>query len=109
MLPDIRQLVEDGHLDLEAVFADATWATHDDNSTSYRAEDENGDMAECNVIIETATAYGIVAYRWADRNTADGSYIDCGPVCLDDTDGLGSSEAEAGAQDYADDNNEETE
>src|SRR5690606_18593181 len=60
----------------------------------------NGDEpGEVRVVLESATEYGITAYRWVER--ADGGTHERGPITLD------REEAVTAGKEYAEENDEE--
>lgn len=98
---DVEGLVEAGLLDLDAVFERADWRVQD-GITAYTAcvygsrGDEPGEVL---VVLQSATEYGITAYRWAEKD--DSGTYETGPVTLD------RDEAVSGGEDYAEENDEE--
>lgn len=98
---DVAGLVEAGHLDLDAVFGRADWRVQD-GITAYTAcvygpaGDEPGRVE---VVLESATEYGITAYRWAERD--DAGTHQRGPITLD------RDEAVEAGEEYAALNDEE--
>ena len=95
---DVGGLVEEGLLDLDAVFVQADWRT-DDDITTYTAcvyGPEGDRPGEVQVILQSATEYGITAFRWAEQGGGEK-----GPITLD------RDEAVAGGEEYAEENDEE--
>jgi hypothetical protein len=97
---DVCGLVEDGFLDLNSVFSRSDWervegiATY--TSCVFGANgDEPGDVE---ISLESATEYGITAYRWAEHD--DGGTHNTGTITLD------RDEAVTGGEEYAEENDE---
>ena len=98
---DVGGLVESGLLDLVEVFAGADWCVTD-SIGAYTAcvYGKDGDEpGEVQIVLESATAYGITAYRWAEKD--DGGTHGRGPITLD------REEAVEGGEEYASENDEE--
>lgn len=80
---DVQGLIDHGCLDLERAFDKASWkvgesvATYNANAFGYN-EDEPGQAL---IFLQTATKFGITAYRWYDPLSEDN-----GPACLDPKD-----------------------
>jgi len=99
---DVAGLVEAGLLDLDTVFANGDWEADSDIIATYTAcvYGRDGDEpGEVEVVLESATAYGITAYRWAERD--DSGTHERGPITLD------RDEAVAAGEEYAEDHDEE--
>lgn len=98
---DVAGLVEAGLLNLDAVFYRADWQQVD-GIAAYTAcvYGKDGDKpGELQIVLESATEYGIVAYRWAEE---DGSGTHGrGPITLD------RDEAVEAGEEYASENDEE--
>ena len=80
---DVAGLVEAGLLDLDAVFGKADWRQVD-GITAYTAcvYGKDGDEpGKVQIVLESATEYGIVAYRWAEKD--DGGTHERGPITID--------------------------
>lgn len=98
---NVAGLVEAGHLDLDAVFDQADWRVLD-GITTYTAcvYGGNGDQpGEVEIVLESATEYGIAGFRWAVRD--DGVTYDRGPITTD------RDEAVEAGKEYASENDEE--
>ena len=98
---DIEGLVAAELLDLDAVFARARWQVVD-RITTYTAcvyGSQGDEPGEIQMSLESATEYGIVAYRWAASD--DGGVCECGPIVLDE------DEARDAGEEYATQENEE--
>lgn len=98
---DIAGLVEDGHLDLAAIFKPSDWRVID-VIAAYTAcvYGRNGDEpGEVEVVLESAEEYGIVAFRWAERD--DGGTHNRGDITLD------RDEAVKDGESVAEENDEE--
>lgn len=98
---DVAGLVEADLLDLDAVFDLADWRQVD-GITAYTAcvYGKDGDEpGEVQIVLESATEYGIVAYRWAEKD--DGGTHGRGPITLD------RDEAVEAGEEYASENDEE--
>ena len=80
---NLADLVADRHLDLDSVFSNADWRSVDGIATyiacCYGAN--GNEPGECEVVLERAEAYGIEAYRWADRD--DSGTNNTGDIMLD--------------------------
>ena len=76
---DVAGLVEASLLDLDAVFVTADWRQVD-GITAYTAcvDGKDGDEPGEEIVLESATEYGIVAYRWDDCGGHER-----GPITLD--------------------------
>lgn len=87
MAANIRKLVDDGFLDLDAIMADR-W------DTIAVIAKYNGDKEETHeVCLQIAISHGITAYRWAD-------FIEC-EVCDLGSPMLGRRECVQEAKEYA--------
>lgn len=98
---DVAGLVEAGLLNLDAVFERADWRQVD-GITAYTAcvYGKDGDEpGEVRVVLESATEYGVTAYRWAEKD--DGGTHERGPITLD------RDEAVKAGEEYASENDEE--
>lgn len=98
---DVDGLVGAGYLNLDDVFYSAKWSVEDDIA-SYTAcvYGRDGDSpGEVEIVLESATEYGITAYRWAERD--GGGTHGHGPITLDRDEAVGDGE------EYAQDNDDE--
>lgn len=98
---DVKGLVDAGLLDLDNVFRTADWRVVD-SITTFTAcvyGPEGDSPGEVRVALQSATEYGITAYRWAEQD--DSGTHETGPVTLD------REEAEREGQEYADENDNE--
>lgn len=92
---DLAGLIEDGHLDLEAIFRRAEW-WRVETIASYTAwvyGDDGDGPGEAWVSLWSAEAYGLTAWRWEDEDDA-GSH-DAGPITLDRDEAVRGGEAHA--------------
>jgi hypothetical protein len=98
---DVAGLVEAGYLDLDAVFDEADWWVQDVIAIyTARVYGRDGDeLGEVEIVLESATEYGITAYRWAERDS--GGTHERGPITLD------RDEAVEAGKEYAGENDEE--
>jgi len=62
MSVNVGSLVNDGHLDLQAIFSGAEW-----DNVQRIAKYNNHDDGVRYVMIQRAEAYGIVTWRWIDH------------------------------------------
>lgn len=90
-------------LDLDAVYDMADWRQVDSIATYTECVyGANGDEpGEVQIVLESATKYGIVAYRWAQKD--DGGTYDRGPITLDRDEAVESGEEYASDHDDAPD------
>ena len=93
---DIVNLIDDGHLDLDKVFAGARWSSVEEIDTYIAmCGGAGGDSPmTLTIMLESSEMYGITAYRWIELDDA-GSY-DTGEITLDPVEAVeqGKSEAE---------------
>lgn len=90
---DLRGLVEEGHLDLDAVFDDATWTDAGEIVASYTSC-WAGEPEQITLHLETAVRFGLTAYRWTSRD-ASGEMVDAGSPLVS------REGVEAAAEEYA--------
>lgn len=93
---DIVSLIDDGHLDLDEVFAGARWSSVEEIDTYIAMCGGSGGDSPMTltIMLESSEMYGITAYRWTELDDA-GSY-DTGEITLDRAEAVeqGKSEAE---------------
>jgi hypothetical protein len=106
---DVTGLVEDGHLDLGAIVAGASWSRNSDAVASYVTRCGGADGTspiDGEVVIECAQVYGLTLYRW--RETDDGGSYDSGEPCLTEAEAREAGLAHAEEIDEGDGEDAET-
>jgi hypothetical protein len=97
---DVAGLVEAGHLDLDGIFAKTDWRQID-SITTYTAcvfGRDGDEPGEVQIVLESATEFGIKAFRWAECD--DGGSHEHGTITLD------RDEAIEAGEEYASENDE---
>jgi hypothetical protein len=96
MTIQIQALVDDGLLDLGKIFSSAKWDTQEIVATYIVCcfGNDGCQPGEQEVRIESATEYGIVAYRWYESESGDH-----GAILLDRDDAIAAGEEHASDSD----------
>jgi len=96
---DVVNLIDDGFLDLDEVFAGARWSNVEEIDTyTAMCGGSGGDSPmTITMMLESAEMYGITAYRWTECDDS-GSY-DSGEITLDRAEAVEQGKAEAEERD----------